>query len=250
MHGKLILATALCTAAVGCASTTHEAFASFLKAHEHAVSATEIRLNAGDFVRFRSNNVSEIHNTVREIGPDGKVTLALLGEVKVVGLTAKELAVKLEEQLSRYYRDPDVLVRIGAQPSQVFYVVGQVGGAGPYRYTGRDTLLDAIVRARPNNIAWNARVKVIRPGTSPGERREIRVDVNKMVKEGDTRMNVLLEVGDIVYVPPTPLGWVGLKLQEIIYPARPIIQAGTAPAAIRDIPDAYDQNSTGVVAFR
>ncbi|MCH7526129.1 MAG: hypothetical protein IID39_01710 [Planctomycetes bacterium] len=39
-----------------------------------------------------------------------------------------------------------------------------------------------------------------------------------MIKTGDTRMNILLEPEDIVYVPPTPLAWLGLKIQELLFP--------------------------------
>lgn len=212
------------------------------------MSGGEARVGAADAIALTAPKILEIHGERRIVRPDGKIKLRLIGEVKVAGLTAREVATKLRELLAPYYHDPSVQVHIVSQPGNVYYVLGQVGGGGPQRYTGRDTLMDALVRAGPTAIAWKSRVKVIRPSPVQGERREIEVDVDHMVKTGDTKMNVLLQPGDIVYVPPTPLGWIGLKIEEALYPVRPVIRAGTAPAALADIPDAYDDQRGGTAA--
>ncbi len=242
----LILTGVVVLAASGCATpTSHKSLASFLKAHENTVSGTEARVGAADSIAIIAPKILEIDSEARVVRPDGKVSLRLIGEVKVAGLTAREIAAKLKELLAPYYHDPEVQIRILSQPGRTYYVLGQVASGGPQRYTGRDTLMDALVRASPTSIAWKSRVKVIRPSPFEGKRREIEVDVERMVKTGDTRLNVLLEPGDIVYVPPTPLGWIGLKIEEALYPVRPVIRAGTAPAAIGDIPDAYDSERRG-----
>lgn len=235
----------LIIAGIGCAATTtHEDLAAFLKAHEHNVSVTEVRIQAADLIDLNAPQIHEIHGRRRVVQPDGKISLQLLGEVRVAGLTAREAETKIENLLSPYYRNPKVNILVEAQNRSVYYVLGQVAGEGPYRHTGRDTLMHALATARPNNIAWKSRVKVIRPGPTKGERHEIRVNVDKMIKTGDTRMNILLEPGDIVYVPPTPMGWVGLRVQELLFPARPVFQAATVPAAFGDLPDIYNNNSS------
>ena len=117
----------------------------------------------------------------------------------------------------------------------------QVGGVGTYSFTGRDTLLKVLVKAGPNNIAWTSRVKVIRPSPLKANRREIVVDVKEMLDTGDTRMNILLEPGDIVYVPPTPLGWIGLKIRELLSPVDPVLRAVTTPAVFAEIDDVYKE---------
>jgi hypothetical protein len=73
-------------------------------------------------------------------------------------------------------------------------------------------------------------VRVVRPSANPDEVREITIDVTRMIEKGDLRNNLLLQEGDIVYVPPTPLGWVGLRLQELLYPTIPLLNAYAFPA--------------------
>ena len=85
---------------------------------------------------------------------------------------------------------------------------------------------------RPNFIAWGSQVKVIRPSPTPDEVHEITVDVDKMMQSGDLRDNLLLQEGDIVYVPPTPLGAVGLVIQEVLFPFSPLMSAYSFPADV------------------
>lgn len=222
-----LLAGSLCTA---CAVTSsHTDLAAFLKAHEHTISATESRLEPGDTFSITAPRVLEIDGESQRIQPDGKISLDLIGDVKVAGLTTREVASKLQELLGPYYIDPTVHVRMNGQPGKVYYVLGQVGRQGPFRYTGRDTLMHVLALAQPNNIAWKRRVKIIRPSPIEGERREIEVNVDAMIKTGDMRNNILLEPGDVVYVPPTPLGWIGLRIRELLDPVAPVLQAYGTP---------------------
>jgi hypothetical protein len=41
------------------------------------------------------------------------------------------------------------------------------------------------------------------------------VDLDEVIRRGDTTLNVVLEAGDVVYVPPTGLGTLGLALEQI-----------------------------------
>ena len=110
-------------------------------------------------------------------------------------------------------------VRITAYASKVYYVVGQVYRPGPRNYTGRDSLLMALAAAQPNPMAWEQRVQVIRPAAREDEDPRIfEVNYEKMISRGDTTMDVLLEEGDIVYVPPTILASIGMVLEEFISP--------------------------------
>lgn len=232
-HGRTVAAVASVICA-GCATTpAHRDLAAFLKAHEHEVSATELRVGAGDTIAIDAPRIHEIKKEPVRIAPDGKISLRLVGAVKLAGLTTREAAAKLAELFSLYYRKPEIYVRILNQPTQVFYVVGQVRQPGMFAYTGRDTLVHALIRAQPNNIAMRKRVKVIRPSPLDEQRHEIEIDVDKMIRAGDTRLNILLEPGDVVFVPPTPLGWLGLKVRELLFPVEPVFDAYSTPLDFR-----------------
>jgi len=215
----------------------------FLREHEHEVSAIEYRVGIPDSVGISVPRAQEIDGESQRIQPDGKVHLRLLGDVKIVGMTAKEIAAKLEVLLGRYYLDPKVSVRVLGYFSKKYYLYGQVGRQGPVSYTGRDTLLDAILSGGVNYSSWTSHVKVIRPSHGETPVRTIMVNVDRMVKKGDWSKNLLLEPDDIVYVPPTPVAWLGLRVHEFLSPVTPLLRAYTAPAQLRDVDKVYDDEN-------
>lgn len=112
--------------------------------------------------------------------------------------------------------------------------VGRVGvkmGRGEIRpYTGRDTLLQALAQAGPTFLAWRSRIRVVRPSPEEGSTKTIVINLDQMVRAGETTQNVLLQPGDIIEVPPTPLAWVGHRVRELLYPMAPVIGAYVGPS--------------------
>jgi len=216
-------------ASTGCAPKYDDVKA-FVQAHNHDVVDATHRAKPTDLVVIASATCPEVDGVNSRINPDGTIMLRLLGPVKVSMLTEQEIAAKMEKLLARYYVDPKVEVRLVTPTSRCIYVFGQVTFNGPKPFTGNDTLLTVLANARPNLIAWGEMVRVIRPSADPNEVREITIDVTRMIQKGDLRNNLLLQEGDIVYVPPTPLGWVGLRVQELLYPAVPLLNAYAFPA--------------------
>jgi len=223
----------------GCAAKNVDAL-HFLREHEHEVSAIEYRVGIPDGIAVSAPRILEIDGETQRIQPEGKISLRLLGDVKVVGMTAKEIAAKLEVLLSRYYEDPKVSVRVVNYESKKFYVYGQASSVGPRVYTGRDTLLDAVIRSGTNFLSWTSRVKVIRPAHDETPVRTMEVDIDMMVKTGDWSRNILLEPNDMVYIPPTPSAWLGHRVREVMYPFIPAAQAYTFPAQVQSLEHAYD----------
>lgn len=217
------------------------------KPDEQEVSATNYRLEPPDVISISSPTAPEIDGETQMLRSDGRISLKLLGEVKVAGLTPRETAAKLEELLARYYTSPQVNVRVSAFNSKTIYVFGQVAGGGKMAYTGRDTVLDVVARAQPTFLGWGSRVQVIRPSADPDKRHVVTVDTDKMTQTGDLKDNFLLKEGDVVYVPPTPLGWVGLRVRELFWPFEPVYSAYTQGYQVRNAHDGWsgDLNSGG-----
>jgi protein involved in polysaccharide export with SLBB domain len=222
----------------GCASKNKDML-HFLREHRHQVSATEYRVGIPDAIAISAPRILEIDGDTQRIQPDGKIHLRLLGEIKIVGMTAKEIAAKLEVLLSRYYIDPKVSVRIAGYSSKKYYIYGQALALGAKAYTGRDTLLDAVLQAGLDFRSWTSRVTVIRPSHGETPVRTIRVNVDKMIKTGRWDDNILLEPNDIVYVPPTPAAWLAQRVYEVFYPIGPVVQAYIAPAYLSDLGTVY-----------
>ncbi len=227
-------ATALMLAAmvlVGC-SASEEQIHAFVHDWEASVSAADYLVQPPDTLEISSAQAPEIDGEVQTIRQDGKITLRLLGEVKVAGLTPVEISRKLESLLAKYYLEPQVSVRVNTAGSKKFYVFGQVAQEGAFAYTGRDTLLNALAQAKPTFIAAKEKIKIIRPSHDESKRHVMTVDAFRLLEYGKMEQNVLLQEGDIIYVPPTVLGWMGLRIQELLFPLQPVGQAFVTPANV------------------
>jgi len=206
----------------GCFSSRREDIEAFLRPKEVDVTAESYVLQPPDGIEIHCSKVPEIHLQRQRIRPDGKVSFEALGEIDVAGKTPEEVAEVLEEKVTKLYTlpgDSPIDVRITVYRSKVYYVLGEVYLPGPKDYTGRDTLLTALATARPNPMAWEERVQVIRPSEDKNIRPKIfEVNFERMIARGDTSKNILLQEGDIIYVPPTILAAVAMKLEEFLRP--------------------------------
>ena len=198
----------------------------FLRPKEVNVTAESYVLQPLDGIEIHCSKVPEIHLQRQRTRPDGKVSFEALGEIEVAGNTPQEVADVLKEKVAELYTlpgDSPIDVRIIAFMSKSNYILGQVLRPGTKDYTGRDTLLSALAEVQPNPIAWEERVQVIRPSEDKSIRPKIfEVNFDRMSAHGDTSKDVLLQEGDIIYVPPTVLAAAAMIMEEII---RPIARA-------------------------
>jgi polysaccharide export outer membrane protein len=206
----------------GCFSSRPEDIAAFLKPDQVNVTFEKYILQPPDAIEIHSKNVPEVHLQNQVIRADGKVTFEGLGEFQAAGLTPAELSEAIRQKAASLYALPGeypVDVRISVSRSSVYYVLGQVGRPGSRISTGRDSVLTAVAEAGLNAMAWQERIQVIRPSNIKGKRAKIfEFNFDHMAIHGDTSKNVLLQEGDIVFVPPTPLAAVALMLEEFLRP--------------------------------
>ena len=220
----IILASLLGLA--GCFSSHAKDIEAFLKPHQTQVTSDKYVLQPPDEIEIHCVRVPEINAQRQRIRPDGKVSFENVGEFMAAGKTPQELSNDMKQKLSTLYMlvgEEPIEVRIMAFHSKVYYVLGQVERPGPKLYSGRDSVLTAIAEARPSVTAWLERIQVIRPSADASVRPRIfEVNFDRMSAHGNTTKNVLLQEGDVIYVPPTVLAAVALKIEEFL---RPIARA-------------------------
>lgn len=230
----------LAAALSGCVDPGRDQFIQFLRSPDQIVAGGTYRVAPPDAIRVNCPIAPEIDGASALIRPDGKISLRLLGEIFVAGLTTEEIADKIAKQLSRYYVEPEVVVDIARYASQYYYVFGEVAAPGRKLYTGRDTLMGALAAAKLNNFAWQERIRVTRPSEDPEERATIVINLKKMLESGTTDQDVLLQPGDIVEVPPTPIAWLGHQVRALLYPVTPVLDAYSTPADFLEATDTYE----------
>jgi polysaccharide export outer membrane protein len=224
-NAQIIIAVILSVITIsltGCFSSHPKDIEAFLKPYEANVTAKSYALQPPDEVEIHCSKVPEINLQRQQIRPDGKISFEGLGEIEVAGKTPEEVADTLRSKAIMLYAlagDKPIDVRVVVYKSKVFYVLGEVSRPGPQVYTGRDTVLNAIATAGPTVLAWKDRIQVIRPSRDRNIRPKIfEVNFDRMFAHGDASKDVLLEEGDIIYVPPTILAAIAKVVEEFVRP--------------------------------
>jgi polysaccharide export outer membrane protein len=155
-------------------------------------------IGAGDSLNVNVWKESTLSGTVK-VRPDGYVTLPLLNEVQVVGLSTGQLRKTLEDKYKEFTTDPFVTIRVEGIASSEVFLVGQVGKPGAFPLVGNETLLQLLTRAGGLGIfADRSNIRVVR---RDGDKvTEYIVDYDAIIK-GDLKQDVLLRPGDRIIVP-------------------------------------------------
>jgi polysaccharide biosynthesis/export protein len=155
-------------------------------------------IGAGDSLSINVWKEPTLGGNVR-VRPDGYITLPLINEVQVVGLTTSNLRKTLEEKYKEYTTDPFVTIRVEGIASSEVFLVGQVGKSGAFPLSGNETLLQLLTRAGGLGVfADRSNIRVVR---RDGDRvTEYIVDYDAIIR-GDLKQDVLLRPGDRIIVP-------------------------------------------------
>ena len=132
------------------------------------------------------------------VRPDGKVAFPLAGELTAAGLSPAQFTAALTQALSEYIKDPKVAVNIVKFRTTRVYVLGEVNKPGMYEIDRQHKLLDAIGMAGGyTRYAAKKAVFLIHNGQSASP---IRINLQKLLKEGDMSQNYALTEGDVVFL--------------------------------------------------
>jgi polysaccharide export outer membrane protein len=130
------------------------------------------------------------------VSADGQVSFPLIGRVKVEGLTELEASDLFRQRLSRFLKDPQVVVRISAFRSRRAYVDGEVRTPGTQIFTDVPmTLPEAINRAGGITAAGDRSAVTLTRGSQT-----TALDLPLMQSLGVNINQILLESGDTVSV--------------------------------------------------
>lgn len=218
------------------------------------------RLGPGDVLEIEVMGDVSTKATVT-VGPDGKIYYYMLAGLEVWGLTLAEARERLGTEFQKYVREnPVISLSLKSVASQKVWVLGRVNSPGVYVLSGPTTLLDAIAQsggmssatafsslaaslglnsatASVPEAADLARSFLVRNG------QVIRVDFQRLLRDGDLTQNVYLQSDDFIFLPSATVPQVHV-LGAVVHPqsqklAGPlsVVQAialsgGSTPAAL------------------
>lgn len=186
-----------------------------------AVEAQAYRIQIGDQldIKFFYNPTLNEQVTVR---PDGRISLQLIQEVMVAGLTAAALTAQLVERYSVDLRQPQVTVIVRGFGAQRVFVDGEVARPGMVPILGPVTALQAIAQAGGmKNTARESEVIVIRrnEANAPVVR---QINLEKARNGRDLGQDISLAPFDIVFVPRSRMSNMNVWVDQYIRQNIPI----------------------------
>jgi polysaccharide export outer membrane protein len=155
-------------------------------------------IGAGDVLNINVWKEPSLSGTVK-VRPDGFVTVPLVNEIQVVGMTTAQVRKVLEAKYKDFTVDPLVTVRLEAIASSEVFLVGQVVRPAAIPLNGNETLLQILTRAGGLTIiADRSNIRVVR---RDGDKvTEYIADYDGIIK-GDLKQDILLRPGDRIIVP-------------------------------------------------
>jgi polysaccharide export outer membrane protein len=149
-----------------------------------------------------------MNDLIREarVRPDGRISVFPIGDVVAAGLTIRELEQSLTGMLSTQMRDPRVTVILLEPAGNQVHVIGRVEKPGSYPVGPFTTVVQAITLAGgfSDDAARNSVIVFHRDGARTVKVARQRVD--RALKQGDLREDMVLSRFDIVYVPRSSIG--------------------------------------------
>ena len=167
-----------------------------------------------DQLAIQVHGHDDLTRTVR-VSENGSVTLPLVGEVAVAGLTTREIEQKVEGTLKpAYLKNPRVTVSVSEFQGRQFAVVGAVNQPGAYPIrTNQVTLLQAFSEARGLRENADRTAYLLRAAPRADEPQPLPIDLDAMFRTGQAG-TLQVESGDMVYVPDANTFYVAGEIEK------------------------------------
>jgi polysaccharide export outer membrane protein len=169
-------------------------------------------LNLGDGVRITFFNISESISGDYYVQQDGNIQLPYIGLILGTKRQFEEIKLEIISKYDLIYRDPELTV----QPLYKVNILGEVRTPGIYYVTGVEKLVDLIALAGgETSDADIDNLYIIR------QEQEIKIDAERIIKEGNQLNDIGLRSGDRIYVPRR--WWVSARNAGIIISAAALL---------------------------
>lgn len=168
----------------------------------------------GDVLAINVYENEDLSATVR-VSENDTIRVPLIGEISVSRMSVSQVAQKIEKLLADgYLVNPQVDVFINEYRSKKAIILGEIRLPGIYELRGKTTFLEFLSKAgglKPDagTIATIKRKSV--PGAQDGQ---ITIDLNNLIKNGDTTLNIDIKDGDSVYISKSDIFYVSGEVEK------------------------------------
>jgi len=170
--------------------------------------ASEPLQRRGSRYRIENSDVLDLQfvftpdfNQTVTVEPDGFITLKEIGDVHVQGDTVPQVKDKLQEAYSKILAKPVITVFLREFEKPYFLALGEVGHPGKFELHGTTTLAAAVAMAGGfTSDAKHSQVLLFRR-VNDNWSSVTKVNLKHMLKSRSLSEDLVLQPGDLVYVP-------------------------------------------------
>jgi polysaccharide biosynthesis/export protein len=161
----------------------------------------DYKIGAGDVLQIDVWKEPDASVKSVVVRPDGKISMPLIKEIDVVGLTPVQLEKLITDGLGKVMNlPPDVTIVVTGINSKKIYVNGKVKKEGPIPYTYRMTVMQALSEAGGiTDYAKKKAIYVLR--NDNGREFKFPFDYSAVLRGQKMELNIPLEPGDVIVVP-------------------------------------------------
>lgn len=199
IYRKLIFCVCLCLTA--CALVQAQTTQTMEKPPQLTVPVeARYKLVPGDVLEIVYRYTPEFNQTVT-LHPDGYVSLEIVGDLKLSGLTLAEARKTVIDKATVRLKDPEVTLLLKEFQKPYFVVSGEVTQPGRFEMRESVTALQAVMTAGGfKDTAKMSQIVIFRKINH--ELAEVKVlNLKGIKKTSDLENDITLEAGDIVLVP-------------------------------------------------
>jgi polysaccharide export outer membrane protein len=183
-------------------------------ASRSAASSSDYQIGPEDLIEITLFNIPEAIGMERHLTPRttssrvsqrGQISLPLIGELHVMGLTVVKLEEKLRNAYDKYIVNPQVGVLV-KEFRQRASVIGAVQKPGVFELTGPKTVIDLIAMAGGINDKAGSQVHIYRNGANERETHVIDLAVlanstGFINADNIAMINMPVQAGDMINIP-------------------------------------------------
>jgi polysaccharide biosynthesis/export protein len=160
----------------------------------------EYKIGAGDVLKITVWHEPDASLPSAIVLPNGRISVPLLHDIEVAGLTVPQLEKLLAERFSSFIDTPEVSVVVTGANSKKIYLSGKVKKEGPLPYTYEMTVMQALTEAGGvTDFAKKKGIYVLR--TENGRQFKLPFDYAAVLKGEHLETNIQLIPGDMIVVP-------------------------------------------------
>lgn len=156
-------------------------------------------IGAGDALSIRVWGRADLSGR-QLVGPDGRITLPLLGSLSVADLSREQAATRIRTALQQFYKAPVVDVGVEQYASNRITVLGRVQNPGTLQFEYTPTVLEALARAGSLPVI-DKQATLTRCAIFRGREQVIWIDLKRLLNGADLALNLRLRRGDLIYIP-------------------------------------------------